>query len=373
MAIPSRVSNEEATPIRFQPLFPDQSMMLLQTIREACGDINAIRMLLKGNNELCLQLFREAVQEGDAILQIQLSHALFGMKWGKDDSKDFSSLVISDLETYVYYPKNFVLFNFTYDQAMGMRFNYTEEETRGLATFRLAAASGYLPAFLELKAQEWGSRKNSYGFAVELRPFVGKGDKHLDCYFGQALRYGCQIGSKLYYEGMYWVHRSGGFSVKYPGEYQSFQGFRNYYSTVIDLSSSYYGHDDFYYFYRDSTVLARSREAWETFVREKLETVRIAPLDSYLIQYDPRQIKSLLNQYKITTDPSSDLVPSSLMIHENYKKIGEISIQENGREICQTIKDPRIEEVIKFAENVMIKTGSSSSAHTWLDQIKNYG
>ncbi len=51
-------------------------------------------MLLKGNVETWKKLFQEAVEEGDVITQIQLSHALHGMKKGEDDKKDFSSLTL---------------------------------------------------------------------------------------------------------------------------------------------------------------------------------------------------------------------------------------------------------------------------------------
>lgn len=180
----------------------------LDAVRDARGDVNEIRLLLKGNVETCHRLFREAEKEGDVVTQIQLSHALLGMKWGKDDTKDFSSLLVGDLEKFSYYPREFALFNLAYDQAMGVESDWRTGKARGVETFRLAANRGYLPAFLELMHKEWKGNASSYGFAAQLRPFVGKGDRQLDYYFGQALKNGCQIGSEQYYEGLYWMNRS---------------------------------------------------------------------------------------------------------------------------------------------------------------------
>ena len=118
----------------------DKKVLPLEIIREARGDINEIRMLLKGSKETCLNLFKQAVEEGDAISQIQLSQAFFGIAWGKDESKDFSLLSARDLETFSYYPRSFGLFNEVYDQAMGEKFNLNVRDARGTETFRSAAS-----------------------------------------------------------------------------------------------------------------------------------------------------------------------------------------------------------------------------------------
>src|SRR5262249_47987226 len=149
-------------------------------------DINEIRLLLKGSLETCYKLFRKAVEEGDAISQIQLSHASWGIKWGKDQEKDFSSFVYSDLEQFSYFPRDYLLFNTVYNEAMGEQFDWEIHKARGHEIFRRAADLGYLPAVLELKATEWKFNIDSYGFAVQLRPFVGQGDRVLDYYFGRA-------------------------------------------------------------------------------------------------------------------------------------------------------------------------------------------
>lgn len=370
------------------PVLDTTPMNLLAAVKDARGDINEMRILLKGNEETCNRLFKEAVAEGDVITQIQLSHALFGMKWGEDHTKNFSSLTAGDLESFSYYPQEFVLFNSAYDQAMGIKSDGKTHDARGSETFRLAAERGYLPAFLELMHKEWKGNTDSYGFAVQLRPFVGQGDKQLDYYFGQALKNGCQIGSELYYEGMYWMNQSCGIPVKYPKEHQSFYDFKSHY-IQYESEHSYYDHNGFRHV-GGSVILAPSREAWGTFVKEKLGDVRIAPLNSYMLRHDPEQIKSLLDQYRISVVHTSSFIEhptkghkvvdlfgkskhgfciDSLWICQDDKEIGKISVQEDTFKIYQTIENPKIKPVIDFIENVMTRSGSAHSAHSWLKQM----
>lgn len=381
------LSISKSESVAFQPAV-GVATVSLEAIRQARGDINEIRMLLKGSVETCLNLFKQALEEGDVISQIQLSHALFGMKWGKDDSRDFSSLSARDLETFSYYPREFALFNSAYDQAMRVESGWSIRVARGEKTFRSAASLGYLPAFLELKCKEWIPHTYSYGFAVELRPFVGKGDRQLDYCFGQALKQGSQVGSKLYYEGMYWMNQSCGIPVKYPREHESFKDFTTRYVRHEDRVSTYYDHDGL--FHVGSSVLAPSREVWEAFVKEKLGDVTFAPVESYSFRYDAAQILSLLNEHKIDAVVTSSFVESategrdiksftgttfhgfridSLSLFQNHERIGEISVQENTFKIYQTFENPTIKPIIDFIENVMIRTGSASSAHSWLRQL----
>lgn len=382
------LSAPKSESVAFQPAI-GMTAVSLEAIRHARGDINEIRMLLKGSVETCNNLFKQAVEKGDVVAQVQLSHALFGMKWGKDDSKDFSSLSARDLEAFSYYPREFALFNSAYDQAMGVKSDWRTHDARGKETFRTAASRDYLPAFLELKCKEWNLHRSSYGFAVQLRPFVGKGDRPLDYHFGQALKNGSQVGSELYYEGMYWMNQSCGIPVKYPREHESFNDFTSRYVRYEDAMSTYYEHDGLFHV-GSSVVLAPSREVWEGFVKEKLENVRFAPMESYSFRYDAAQILALLDEHKIGAVHTSSFVESategrdvesfikgtvhgfridSLSIYQDHKSIGEISVQENTFKIHQTFENPTIKPIIDFIENVMIRTGSAGSAHAWLKQM----
>jgi len=364
----------------------------LKNIRDARGDIKEIRLLLQGSKEACLHLFREAVEEDDVISQIELSQAFFGIQWGKDNEKDFSSIDYRDLEEFSYYPKEFLLFNLVYEKAMKVPCDWKARKVRSTETFTRASEMGYLPATLELKHAQWKWNSNSYGFAVELLPFVGKGDRKIDYCFGKALKNGCQAGSKLYYEGLHWMEQSIGVPVKYPPKGQSFDDFFRRYVRFEDASSTYYNHDGFWHI-GPSVILAPSEEAWRTFVSEKLKDISIATPESYLFAYNAEEINTLLNECKIGAVQVSSFVDcsaseqavedfdgskifgfriNSLSIDENHVPIGEISVREDTFEIYQTFENPKIQPVITFIENVMKKSGSAGSAHAWLRQMGGY-
>ncbi|MFV0339251.1 MAG: hypothetical protein ACK5MA_01275 [Parachlamydiaceae bacterium] len=101
-----------------QQAFDRQPLVNLEQMRQANGDINAMRMLLKGDEKACLELFSGAVKEGDVIIQIQLSHVLFFMRSRKDSDRDFSRLEATDLEVLLYHPSEFEHYNQAYDEAV---------------------------------------------------------------------------------------------------------------------------------------------------------------------------------------------------------------------------------------------------------------
>lgn len=400
---PASASSHSGLPeVSHQPVLDIQQ--LKNSVIEARGDINQIRMLLKGNVQNCKELFMQAVRENDAITQIQLSHAFFGMKRGQDHMKDFSNLAAQDLEEFFYYPREFGLFNSAYDELMGVKSDLTDQETRASETFITAASRGYLPALLELKHKEWKCCSSSFGFAVQLLPFVGKGDSQLDYFFGRALKNGCEKGSDFYYEGMYWMNQSLGIPVQYPDPEENFESFKHRYFQS-DSSDPSYDHDGFTHV-GDSVVLAPSREHWAAFVKEKLESVRTAKSESYLFHYDPREIKDLFDRYEIQVapcnlilQPSPDSAFSSdqsvveelgetrdhvlrvydpnkayFAIYQQDKLIGEITVEKVPFKITHTFEnspsEPIIRPIIDFIGNVMIRKGSARSALSWLEQIK---
>lgn len=348
-------------------------------IKETQGSINGLRVIFKGDNKACLKLFKEAVLQGDSINQIRLSQSFYGMKWGNDLKKDFSNLNADDLEEFAYYPRDFILFNSVYDKTMNKEFNSTEHDLRGHETFLKAANEGYLPAILELVDHDWGHNINNYGFAVQLRPFVGKGDKLLDFYFGRALKKGCRIGSELYYEGMYWMN-SYGIPVKFPSKNQSFKEFVKHYVRFEDVYNTYYEHDGFYHV-GPAVVLAPSIETWETFYKEKIENCKIASLESYQFNHDLEEITCLFDKYKIRFFRTGKYIKpleltnegfwvDSLSAYFNDKSIGKISVREDTFEIYQTLDEPTLKPMTEFIEYVMKRSGSASSAYSWLDHLQ---
>lgn len=366
----------------------------LESIKLLNGDINEMRVLLKGDKTKCLTLFRQAVEIGDAILQIQLSHAFFGIQWGKDDTKDFSSITAKDLKEFIFcnIDNRFPLFNCVYDKAMETESDWVTQKARGREIFQKAADAGYIPAFLELKLEEWRNQTGCIGFAAQLRPFIGKGYKELDFYFGIALKQGSSIGSDMYYEGIYWMNNSDRIKVIFPELNQSFHDFTRYYVRYENPFSTYYMYDGLMHV-GDSTILAPSSKVWQLFVQEKLNNVKVLPPETYLFQFDLEQIKLLLEEHDIGFVHHGSFVESStdgkdiydeckgMLIHgfnidsiSIYQKpvneLGEISVREDVHSIYTTFRDQRIQPIIDFIEDIMKRTGSAHSATSWLRHLR---
>jgi len=361
----------------------------LSSLEKAHGDIREIRWLLKGDREAALKLFREALVSGHAALQIQLSYALSAMKIFKDGEKNFSSLSMHDLDETTYYPADCVHFHAAYDEATQSESSWQEKKARALSTFREAASSGYLPAVLELACEEWACYLETYGFAVQLRRYVGQGDKQIDSYFGKALKNGCLKGSPLFYEGIYWIEKSSAHEVRCPEEGQSFNSFvRSYLSPNLVVHSNCDG----FYHISPSTVLAPSKEAWQAFLAKKITSIQPVEISSYEFPYDVRELKSLVQRYKISTiarvstveDPTEKhtilqwgkqihgFFSNVLALYEDGEYIGNISVRHDTLAIHHTFKDPRIQPVINFFEHIMIRSGSAEAARSWICQIEGH-
>lgn len=361
-------TSSKSTPLIFSERL-HKEMLALEAIRLCRGNINEIRMLFKGNIEECIRLFKDAVKEKDVILQIELSYALYGMREGKDNAKDFSAMVVGDLETFTYSFKGFELFISAYDQAMEVISNFYEAQDRAAETFRLAANRDYLPAVLEHLYALWDNKyetgyfvdhRETFGFAVQLRPFINRGNRDFDLLFGTALKKGCKIGSKLYYEGLYWLAHHNGIHLQFPEKGQTFEELQLLYKEG-PCQSDYYEIDGFAFV--DSMILAPSREAWEAFVKEKLGSISIAPVESYLFDYDAGKIHALLKGKVITSTPDADTVILSSL--EDDKPIVELSaINVKIHQSCEHLKP-----VMDFIKNVLSRGGTSQSVRAWLKQM----
>lgn len=242
-----------------------------------------------------------------------------------------------------------------------------------------------------------GNNTKSYGFAVQLQPFVNKGDKVVDYYFGRALKHGSNPGSKSFYEGLYWMYTSDSIPVLYPKN-ESFDELYNHYISTEGRMYSYYKHDSFIYANEGSTILVPSKEQWEIFVKEKIETAEIAPQKSYEFEYDEKEILSLLTKnigtanceyfekdsigQEIANDYETKINGfwiHSLSLYNGGTKIGTISARKSTStneeypfQIHETIKnEQKIQPIIDLIENVMIRTGSTSSAASWLNHLKD--
>lgn len=234
------------------------------------------------------------------------------------------------------------------------------------------------PFDIDLIEKKWQWHPDSYGLAVELRPFVGEGNKELDYRFGLALKNECAIGSELYYEGIYWMNQSGYIQVEYPKENESFTSFIDRY--VERSQKPFYDYDGFRHV-DGSIILAPSKEAWREFVKNKLTNIKISPKEFYLIEQNTDQIKKLIKKYQINAVLQRGFVETSnedgffidtLSMHQNGREVGKISIKEGSFEIYETFHNPKLQPIIDFVENVMSRAGTASAARSWLMQISDF-
>lgn len=392
------ISNTTRSPQFFYPNITYPSVSL-QTIKNAKGNVNQITKLFNENKESCLELFRKAIQDEDSIAQIQLSQAYFEIQWREEETKNSVPIQSKKFDPFFYYPRNFELLTKTYRDAMQCEPDYKAEKRFAEKTFSNASSKGYLPAILEFTYKIWGNNTKSYGFAVQLQPFVNKGDKVIDYYFGRALRHGSTPGSKSFYEGLYWMYKSDRILVQYPEKNESFDDLTDrYYRSSEGRMYSYYGHDGFIYANEGSTILVPSKEEWEIFVKEKIETAEIASQKSYQFEYDEKKILSLLTKnigtanceyfekfstgQEIVNDDERKIPDSwihSLFLYDGGTEIGTISVRKSTTkdnkypfEIHKTIENQqKIQPIIDLIENVMIRTGSPCSAKSWLNHLKD--
>lgn len=126
----------------------------LTAIKEAKGNIGKIRLLLRGDLDLCCSLFEQAVKKTDALSQIHLARAYDAMTDDTTTVKDFSSLTEEDLQK-GFCPDNFARYHRIYSKV----FQQDDwDNKRASKIYEKTAEQGYLPALLELKQHQWGRR-----------------------------------------------------------------------------------------------------------------------------------------------------------------------------------------------------------------------
>lgn len=260
----------------------EQPTTTLENVRETRGNINELRILLRGNPEHCCHLFRQALEEHDHVSQIQLAQALYGIKTGNDSMKDFSELEARDLEDFVFYPHNFALYRLAYLDTFKSELGLDDEDNilaqknagsiageQAEHAFTYTAGQDYLPAILELEYKKAYPSINTQEFALQLKPHVDRGDKFIDYFYGKALKLDSEKGSELFYKGLFYMNKSELPFVKYPKRGEDFETFVSHYIRKVERESGYFKHDGCYHF-SCGIVLAPSEEAWNQLVTEKL-------------------------------------------------------------------------------------------------------
>ena len=317
-------------------------------------------MLLKGNREeTCRRLLKDAITCDDPVAQIQLSRVYNWMGGAKYEQ--WSEYALRD----------FPLFRVAYEAAWGSKLSWEEGDAKTRDVFTRAAENGYLPARLELLAAQWTWHQNSYMFAVQLLPYVNRGDKLIDYYFGKALKGGSAIGSLVWYKGLYWMEHSLGVPVKYPRSGESLDAFWRNYIHWSDAFNTYFNHDGMW-FVGPSVVLAPSEAYWAEYKEKKLSDMKLSNPDIVHIDYDPERLKRIADQYGLgavqVTSFNADYVNSSLSIYSGRAHLGNISVRSDTFDLVETFNNPGFQPVLHHLEAVMKACGSAGSAFHSLGQ-----
>lgn len=260
--------------------------MDLDLVRQQSGDINKIRFLMKGDFPRCLNLFQQAINERDYVSQIELAYCYYGMKWGKDDKKQYTN--VSQMEKYDYYPHEYLLYRGINDEIN--KLNYDDSQRMAKEAYMNAYKLGYLPAVLEYLYFQWRLNTSNYGFAMQLLPYIGKGDNNIDYYFGRALKHGCEPGTELYYQGMYWMEKSLGIEVKFPLCGEKFGQFTDFNMRHGNMGHSYHELDCLLHI--GDTILAPSPDYWNDFKESKILNINVKPIESYSLPFNINEVKS---------------------------------------------------------------------------------
>lgn len=210
---------------------------------------------------------------------------------------------------------------------------------------------------------KWRSGRDSYGFAMILQPYVGKGDKSIDYKFGEALKRGSFYESKLFLKGLWWIENSKGINVHYPRGTEPFDRFCSTYIQIYDVSSSFFDYKGFR-FMSSGNVLASSAEEWQKFKDEHLSDPDLKTSNIEMIDYDPVLIYHLITLNDIRVISSSRGRLNSVDFY-NCKKgtFRSVTINrgDNDFKLVSTFKDDKFQPVIDLVERLLLTCGSSSS------------
>lgn len=283
------------------------SFVSLRQIKDAGGDIKKIRMLLQGSSAECLRLFKEAGEKDDVIAQIQLSWAIHFMDREDDRKKDFSKLGLNDLKDVNCYPKNVLLscpFDKTWEIAFKQPHGFGVKNGKGAEAIKKAAERGYLPAILEHNHDKWQGCSNSYVFANQLAPHVGKGFEFLDYCFGRALKNGSFPGSEPFRAGIYWMECSLGIKVKFA-KIESIEDNDDF---AAYECSNYYC--DGFVHMTNGDIFAPSKEFWLNY-KEGLTKDKYGDPSAYIIPHNDGMnvVLSMMDDYEVNiscNDPSGE-------------------------------------------------------------------
>lgn len=231
------------------------------------------------------------------------------------------------------------------------------------------ASNGITPAALNQIFKKWEGHLNCFALAAELRPYIGKGNKLVDYYFGYALMASTEKNHWAHNEGLYWISSANQANV--PAENQSFKEFAD---DFIDnyVGLSYYSQDENFLFI-DGHILAPSHEEWNAYKSRKFEDLTIAPEEYYQLDFNTDQLGALISAHNLNFSffpPENDKISiHSLLIHKGSIFAGEIAFNTKTCKVICTFDDEVITPVVEYIE-VLTKKSSLISAYRAIQCIK---
>ncbi len=332
------------------------------------------RMFLKGDKEKCIELFQQALKEGKAVAQIYLSNTHTTMGWAQDHKKDFSEGIEKEqLKSYNFAPLAMELLENMHKKAdPRLHKDWKKMKKAAHRTVDQAEKTGNLYAKL-LQILEKKSKCPPlwhFGLACKLKPLIEKAQfpELLFC-FGASLFKSAHYNSQFELEGLKYKEKSGLLDLKFFEDKK-----KHIFYDFNDYCTSYTRYKNFHdkygiCFVGDNTILVPSREDWEKFKKEKLETVQPSPdsLFDLFEKHNMDQIYNLVKKYELEFLSSH----SSLNIHYRksgkQKRLGEIrliDIESKNTSVNIQLPPQQQEElspVISFLRDALSRCGDVSA------------
>ncbi len=269
------------------------------------------RMFLQGDQEKCIELFQQALKENNAVAQLYLSNTHTTMGWSKDHEKDFSKGIKEEqLESYNIAPNAMKLLEWMHEEAdPRLHKDWKKMEKAAHRTVDQAEETGNLYAKL-LKILESNPHNLFWNFqmACKLKPLIDQAQfPELLSSFGNFLFYSGIENLQFKLEGIKYKEKSGFLNIEFfedtknkPFSEKNFQDYCGGYVKHKELSTQYTGHG--IQFVGGNTILAPSREHWEKFKKETLETVQSSPAQLFDLfeKHDMNKIYNLIQKYKLS-------------------------------------------------------------------------
>ncbi len=263
------------------------------------------RMFLKGDENKCLELFQQALKENNAVAQIYLANTYTTMRWSKDHEKDFSKdLQEEQLESYNFTRNVIDRLKAAYRKSDPhySSYEWIKMEKMAHQTVDQAKKAGNLYANLvQILENTWSPWH--FGLTCKLKPLIEKAQfPELLFSFGASLFSSGYYNQQFELEGLKYMEKSGFLNLKF------FEDKKTHFSH--DFNDYCEKHTERWHNFYDKygmrligykTILVPSKEHWQKFKEEKLETVQSSPnqLFDLFEKHDMDQIYNLIKKYKL--------------------------------------------------------------------------